>query len=101
MNRCDECKHQNSCVCVPYGCECFELTEHDAIEEELQKFAQWLWDNHYLVDEARTIRLVEQYKSEQMKEQKLCSNGKPCKHPKCNKCGTTHFMSECEEQQQT
>lgn len=39
--------------------------------EELQRFAQWLWDNHYLVDEAFTIRLVEQYKSEQMKEQNI------------------------------
>ena len=31
MNRCNECKHKNSCVCVPYGCECFEfdLAEHD------------------------------------------------------------------------
>lgn len=31
MNRCDECKHRESCVCVPYGCESFEidLSEHD------------------------------------------------------------------------
>ena len=31
MNRCDACKHKDSCVCVPYGCECFELDleEHD------------------------------------------------------------------------
>ena len=31
MNRCDECKHKASCVCVPYGCESFEidLSEHD------------------------------------------------------------------------
>ena len=42
----------------------------DAIEEELQSFAQWLWDSHYLVDEAFTIRLVEQYKDEQLKEKK-------------------------------
>ena len=51
-----------------------DLEEHDAkvrqdaIEEELQSFAQWLWDSHYLVDEAFTIRLVEQYKDEQLKE---------------------------------
>ena len=32
MNRCDECKNKDSCVCVPYGCECFEidLEKHDA-----------------------------------------------------------------------
>ena len=53
-----------------------DLEEHDAkvrqdaIEEELQSFAQWLWDSHYLVDEAFTIRLVEQYKDEQLKEKK-------------------------------
>lgn len=29
-------------------------------------------------------------------EQKLCSNGKPCTHPNCNRCGTTHFVSECD-----
>lgn len=31
MNRCDECKHKDNCVCIPYGCECFELDleEHD------------------------------------------------------------------------
>lgn len=43
----------------------------DVIEKELQRFAMWLWDNHYLVDEALTIRLVQQYKSEQMKEQNI------------------------------
>lgn len=37
----------------------------EVIDEELQKFAQWLWDSHYLVNEAFTIRLVEQYKEEQ------------------------------------
>lgn len=42
----------------------------DGIDEELQSFAQWLWDNHYLVDEAFTTRLVEQYKQAQLKEQK-------------------------------
>ena len=53
-----------------------DLEEHDAkvrqdaIDEELQSFAQWLWDSHYLVDEAFTIRLVEQYKDEQLKEKK-------------------------------
>lgn len=32
MNRCDECKHKDGCVCVPYGCECFEidLEKHNA-----------------------------------------------------------------------
>ena len=32
MNRCDECKHKDSCICIPYGCECFELDleEHDS-----------------------------------------------------------------------
>lgn len=54
-----------------YGMTNITQLEYDAIgEEELQRFAQWLWDNHYLVDEAFTIRLVEQYKSEQMKEQR-------------------------------
>lgn len=46
-----------------------------------------------VVDRLDTIK-SDFYK--QLKEQKLCSNGKPCKHPKCNKCGTTHFMSECD-----
>ena len=51
------------------------LAEHDkqirdsVIDEELQNFAQWLWDSNFLVDEALTIRLVEQYKDEQLKEQ--------------------------------
>lgn len=31
-----------------------------------------------------------------LKEQKMCSNGQPCTHPNCKKCGTTHFMSECD-----
>lgn len=32
MDRCDICKHQDGCVSVPYGCECFEidLAKHDA-----------------------------------------------------------------------
>lgn len=31
MNKCDGCKHKDNCICVPYGCECFELDleEHD------------------------------------------------------------------------
>ncbi|MBQ0112436.1 MAG: hypothetical protein KBT03_04820 [Bacteroidales bacterium] len=31
MFRCDGCKHKDSCVSIPYGCECFELDleEHD------------------------------------------------------------------------
>lgn len=29
-------------------------------------------------------------------EPQLCSNGKPCTHPNCNRCGTTHFVSECD-----
>lgn len=31
MNRCDVCKNIDRCVCVPYGCECFEidLEKHD------------------------------------------------------------------------
>lgn len=33
---------------------------------------------------------------EKMKEQKMCSNGKPCTHPNCKRCGTTHFVSECD-----
>lgn len=41
-----------------------EFTEQE-LDEELQKFAQWLWDSNYLVDEALTIRLVDQYKEEQ------------------------------------
>lgn len=41
------------------------------------------------------IRRLEEQKHK-LKEQKLCSNGKTCKHLKCNKCGTTHFMSECD-----
>ena len=50
--------------------EGIEFFNFDAVLDiELQRFAQWLWDNHYLIDEAFTIRLVEQYKSEQMKEQ--------------------------------
>lgn len=57
-----------------YGCytvdEVYQKGREDAIYEELQSFAQWLWDSHYLVDEAFTIRLVEQYKDEQLKEQK-------------------------------
>lgn len=40
------------------------------IDKELQNFAQWLWDSHYLVNEAFTIRLVEQYKMEELKENK-------------------------------
>jgi len=40
----------------------------DALDEQLQEFAQWLWDSHYLVDEAFTIRLVEQYKLEKKKD---------------------------------
>lgn len=32
MNRCDVCEHNDSCVCIPYGCENFELNleKHDA-----------------------------------------------------------------------
>lgn len=52
----------------------------EVIDEELQKFAQWLWDSHYLVDEAFTIILVEQYKEEQKKTCFDCKN---------------HFMSDC------
>lgn len=40
------------------------------IDIELQNFAQWLWDSNFLVDDAFTIRLVEQYKSEQKKGDK-------------------------------
>lgn len=47
----------------------------DAIDEKLQSFAQWLWDSHYLVDEAFTIRLVEQYNAEKLKEKKGMSWG--------------------------
>lgn len=25
MNRCDVCKYKDSCVCIPYGCECFAV----------------------------------------------------------------------------
>lgn len=46
MIRCDECKYKGKCVCVPYGCECFELDleEHDkqiradAIDKFVDKF---------------------------------------------------------------
>lgn len=44
----------------------------EIVDEELQNFAQWLWDSNYLVAEALTIRLVEQYKDEQLKEQNKC-----------------------------
>lgn len=39
----------------------------DLVEYEdnlLQSFAQWLWDNAFLTDEAFTVRLVEQYREE-------------------------------------
>lgn len=46
MNRCDECKHKDGCVCVPYGCECFELDleEHDKQirAEAIDEFQEWL-----------------------------------------------------------
>ena len=48
----------------------YEKGREDVIDEELQNFAQWLWDNYYLVSEALTIRLVDQYKEEQLKEKK-------------------------------
>lgn len=38
--------------------------ERVRVIDELQSFAQWLWDSHYLVNEAFAIRLVEQYKQE-------------------------------------
>lgn len=45
MNKCDGCKHKDNCICVPYGCECFEIDieEHDkqirteVIEEAIHK----------------------------------------------------------------
>lgn len=32
MDKCDRCRHQDGCVCVPYGCENFDfdLSKHDA-----------------------------------------------------------------------
>lgn len=42
----------------------------EANDNKLQNFAQWLWDNNYLTDEAFTINLVEQYKLELIKEKK-------------------------------
>ena len=30
------------------------------------------------------------------RSRQLCSNGKPCTHPNCKRCGTTHFMSDCD-----
>lgn len=36
----------------------------DEVAEKLQNFAQWLWDNHYLTQEAFTIRLVDMYLSD-------------------------------------
>lgn len=57
--------------CVQYALaeKIYQLGRAEAIDEELQSFAQWLWDSGYLVDEAFTIKLVEQYKTEQLKEQ--------------------------------
>lgn len=42
----------------------------EASDNKLQNFAQWLWDNNYLTDEAFTINLVEQYKDEQLEVKK-------------------------------
>ena len=39
---------------------------------------------------------IKEYVSEQIKEHRMCSNGKPCTHPNCKRCGTTHFVSECD-----
>lgn len=80
--------------------------------EFIKEFAKWLEQKGYLstieydededsegfivYHEYVTSMRAEDVCEEYFKEQKLCSNGKPCKHPKCNKCGTTHFMSECD-----
>lgn len=36
------------------------------------------------------------YRIKAIAEKKMCSNGQPCTHPNCKRCGTTHFMSECD-----
>lgn len=36
------------------------------------------------------------YRIKAIAEKKTCSNGQPCTHPNCKRCGTTHFMSECD-----
>lgn len=51
MDRCDICKHKDSCVCVPYGCECFEidLSEHDKqIRAEVIEEVNIILKNMYL-----------------------------------------------------
>ena len=60
----------------------------DAIDEELQEFAQWLWDSQYLVDEAFTIRLVEQYKTDKRINYK---------HIKLTKEDITNIKTQAEE----
>lgn len=76
MNRCDECKHKDGCVCVPYGCECFELDleEHDAqiradaIEEVKESINEHLF-NSPMMNPIMTRNEILLF-LEQLKEQK-------------------------------
>lgn len=80
---CTDCKYNENFPCqMMFG---YDKGKADTIEEELQEFAQWLWDSHYLIDEAFTIRLVEQYKAEQLQDKKKST---------CFDC-KNHFMSDC------
>lgn len=36
----------------------------------------------------------------ELKNQKICSNGEPCIHPGCKRCGTAHFISDCDYNEQ-
>lgn len=64
MNRCDECKHKDTCVCVPYGCECFELDleEHDKLIRA--DAIEYLVNNGYIKYGFSTEYLIEQIKKE-------------------------------------
>lgn len=48
--------------CCNNCAECAEKLVTGYENDLLQDFAQWLWDNGFLTDEAFTIKLVEQYR---------------------------------------
>ncbi|MCQ2088104.1 MAG: hypothetical protein MJZ37_08610 [Bacilli bacterium] len=64
MFRCDKCRHQNSCVCVPYGCESFEFdlskynakVRADVIDELEQKLR--VWDNKANAIPAESVNFI-------------------------------------------
>lgn len=85
-----ECINRNN---QPFGQNCDrKCSKCDLVQNTDELIEMYDWVIGYLERENKIHQLVDFFDT----KQKMCSNGKPCTHPNCRRCGTTHFMSDCD-----